>query len=54
MTGAGFGGCTVNLVRSDEVEHFRVEVARRFEESTGRAPFIHVCTPSQGVTSRTV
>ncbi|MEE9230098.1 MAG: galactokinase [Acidobacteriota bacterium] len=51
MTGAGFGGCTVNLVRTGEVERFQKEVARGYEESTGREPFICVCVPSQGVTS---
>jgi len=51
MTGAGFGGCTVNLVRTDGVEGFRGEVARDYERRTGRTPFIYSCAPSQGVTS---
>jgi galactokinase len=54
MTGAGFGGCTVNLVRTDDVEQFRAEVARGYQKSTGVEPFIYACTPSQGVTSKTV
>jgi galactokinase len=54
MTGAGFGGCTVNLVRTADMERFRMEVTRGYQSSTGKEPFIYVCTPSQGVTSRMV
>ncbi len=54
MTGAGFGGCTVNLVRSSKVDRFRVEVARGYLEGTGREPLIHVCVPSAGVSSDAV
>jgi galactokinase len=35
MTGAGFGGCTVNLVAVDAVERAREQVARRYPEMTG-------------------
>jgi len=49
MTGGGFGGCTVNLVRAGEVESFRQTVARGYERATGRAPEIYVCSPAQGV-----
>ncbi len=36
MTGGGFGGCTVNLVRSEQVEQFLEGMAREYEEKTGR------------------
>jgi galactokinase len=42
MTGGGFGGCTVNLARNGAVEEFRSQVARGYEERTGRAPEIYV------------
>lgn len=48
MTGAGFGGCTVSLVRTDAVERFRSEVARAYQEATGKAPEILVCRPEAG------
>ena len=35
MTGAGFGGCTVNLVKEDAVDFFLDEVGRRYQELTG-------------------
>jgi galactokinase len=51
MTGGGFGGCTVNLVRSENVEEFKREVAAGYERSTGRVPEIYVCATADGVGS---
>ena len=48
MTGGGFGGCTVNLVRDDCVGHFRSELARRYQRHTGHVPDILVCDCVQG------
>ena len=52
MTGAGFGGCTVNLVESEAVPDFQASVAQKYRTRTGLEPMIYVCTPSQGVTYR--
>jgi len=38
MMGGGFGGCTINLVRIDDVASFVDGVARRFEGRFGYAP----------------
>jgi galactokinase len=35
MTGGGFGGCTVNLVRSDEVKSFTRFISREYRARTG-------------------
>ncbi len=35
MTGAGFGGCTVSIVREDAVETFIREVGKEYEDKTG-------------------
>ena len=48
MTGGGFGGCTVNLVRSESVESFKGVVAKDYAQATGREPEIYVCSPAQG------
>ncbi len=35
MTGAGFGGCTINLVKSAAVEEFKRKVCARYKRETG-------------------
>jgi galactokinase len=50
MTGGGFGGCTINLVRSESVDAFRQTVARGYQERTGGAPEIYVTGAAEGVT----
>jgi len=48
MTGAGFGGCTVNLVQSDRVDAFAAELAKRYAQKTGVTPKIYVCRVEHG------
>jgi galactokinase len=40
MTGAGFGGCTVNLVRPDAVKALRSTVERDYPARTGLTPMV--------------
>ena len=49
MTGGGFGGCTVNLVRRDNAEAFGRGIAKDYHAATGRQPEIYMCDSSQGV-----
>jgi galactokinase len=49
MTGGGFGGCTVNLVRSDSVDAFKRNVAEKYRQQTGSAPEIYVSGAAEGV-----
>ncbi|MGA2738945.1 MAG: galactokinase [Bryobacteraceae bacterium] len=48
MTGGGFGGCTVNLMRPAAVAHFEREIARLYHERFGIHPRIYPCRPSWG------
>ena len=48
MTGAGFGGCTVNLVYSDTVEEFRNKVMKEYTQRTGIEPDIYICNVGDG------
>jgi len=48
MTGGGFGGCTVNLVRAEDAASFAAGVGARYEAATGRAPEIYTCVASDG------
>ena len=51
MTGGGFGGCTVSLVRADAVEKFTAEIATRYMAATSLDPLIFVCSPGEGVSA---
>jgi galactokinase len=48
MTGGGFGGCTVNLVRSECATGFQARIAEMYADATGIIPDIYVCEPAQG------
>jgi galactokinase len=41
MTGGGFGGCTVNIVRRGAVDQFEEEVRDGYEQRFGKAPDIY-------------
>ena len=49
LTGGGFGGSTVSLVRVGAVEQFTTDLAARYREEVGREATILVCSPSDGV-----
>ena len=48
MTGAGFGGCTVNLVRAESAEPFARAVAEGYQKALGLKGDIYVCQASNG------
>ncbi|MCY3684355.1 MAG: galactokinase [Gemmatimonadetes bacterium] len=48
MTGAGFGGCTVNIVERDAVPALRDAINERYPETTGLTPEIYVCSAVNG------
>ena len=57
LTGAGFGGCTVSLVRDDEVEKFMDEVFQRYyreylgNAGVDRGEVIFPCKPGGGAST---
>ncbi len=48
MTGGGFGGCTVNLVRAERVEDFEEKIARAYQKHLAVEPHVYRCKPSAG------
>jgi galactokinase len=48
ITGGGFGGCSVNVVRAAAVEGFVETVRREYRAKTGIAADCFVCAPSDG------
>ncbi len=51
MTGAGFGGCTVNLVRPDQAASFCECIREGYISATGTEPHTYIFRASQGVHS---
>jgi galactokinase len=48
LTGAGFGGCTVNLVETEASESFITKLDKAYEQATGKKAQIYRCQASQG------
>jgi galactokinase len=48
LTGAGFGGCTVNLVEEDQADKFIEELKEKYLQVTGKTADIYLCRASQG------
>jgi galactokinase len=49
LTGAGFGGSAVALVRLDAVDDFVARIGSAYDGMTGRRAALHVCRPVDGV-----
>lgn len=48
MTGAGFGGCTVSIVKQDRIEEFTQRVAEGYTKTTGLVPEFYVTGAAEG------
>jgi galactokinase len=49
MTGGGFGGCTINLVKVANSAEFQCSIAARYFAAVGLLPNIYACEASEGV-----
>lgn len=49
LTGAGFGGCTVNLVRTDAIDAFASDVIAPYRERTGILAVMYATSPQDGL-----
>jgi len=48
MTGGGFGGCTINLVRTGNASDFAAQIADRYQRATNIKPQIYICSAEDG------
>jgi len=48
MTGAGFGGCTVNLIKKNYIDAFKKNIKNEYKKITGILPDIYVTPPAEG------
>lgn len=51
MTGGGFGGCTVNLVREASAADFAAQVSERYRKATGIDPQVYLCSAEDGASA---
>jgi galactokinase len=49
LTGAGFGGCTINLMESSRVEEFTRQLIESYRKRYGLPMKAYACKPSRGV-----
>ena len=54
LTGAGFGGCTVNLVAEAQAEAFIAGLMQGYEEKTGRQAQVYWCHASAGAAAQLI
>ncbi|QNN24982.1 galactokinase [Planctomycetales bacterium ZRK34] len=50
MTGGGFGGCTVSLVKADQAQAISDRMAAEYQQRTGIEPTLFVSRPAGGAT----
>jgi galactokinase len=48
MTGGGFGGCTVNLVREEHAPDFAEQITERYRRAIGITPQVYLCSAEDG------
>ena len=48
MTGGGFGGCTVSIVKNDSLESFQKNIAESYTKKIGYAPSFYIANISGG------
>jgi galactokinase len=51
MMGGGFGGCTINLVKKDQIDFVKGYVHEKYFATFGKEPEFYCLEPSQGVHS---
>ena len=51
LSGAGWAGCTVNLVAMDQADAFAESVASGYARRTGTIPDVHICRAADGATA---
>ena len=52
LTGGGFGGCTVSLVRADSVARFCEDVCEEYRQKTGLSAKAYAAEIDDGITVR--
>ncbi len=51
MTGAGFGGCTLHLIKEEGLEKFQEKISESFLKEFHQRPDFYLCAPAPGASS---
>jgi galactokinase len=54
LTGAGFGGCTVNLVEESSTTEFMAALMESYQRETGRETEVYLCRASAGASMKII
>lgn len=54
MTGAGFGGCTINLVKKDAVSRFCDVLLEQYKQQSGKDGEVFISAPAEGASPVTL
>jgi len=54
LSGAGWAGCTVNLVQTDQTDEFAESVRRQYAQRTATVPDIHICRAAAGASAASI
>jgi galactokinase len=54
LSGAGFGGCTVNLVEEVQAQEFIAKLKEKYKRHTGQEAAVYYCHASQGASVKTL
>jgi galactokinase len=49
LMGAGFGGCTISLVRSEAAQQVAAQISEQYGRDLGKAPWMHIAAPADAV-----
>ena len=48
ITGGGFGGCTVSIVKDEAIDQFKANLTKAYEEKVGKTPEFYVVSIGDG------
>lgn len=51
LSGAGWAGCTVNLVEAESADAFAKLIAREYEKVAATRPAVHICRAAEGASA---
>jgi galactokinase len=54
LTGAGFGGCTINLVEETYTSEFVDRLHKEYHDLTGKNSLVYICKASEGATANLI